>query len=58
MNTIERIQAMETLWESLLYENGTVDVPAWHGEILEDRKKKIASGKINFISISNLKFKK
>jgi hypothetical protein len=57
MNTVERIQAMESLWESLLYDNGSVDVPAWHGEILEIRKRKITSGEARFISIADLKSK-
>jgi hypothetical protein len=55
MNAIERIQTMESLWESLLYENGNVDVPAWHGDILEERKRKIAAGDAHFISIKDLK---
>ncbi|MDA3898290.1 MAG: addiction module protein [Desulfobacteraceae bacterium] len=55
MSTIERLQAMEALWDSLLYEEGGIDSPEWHKEILEERKRKIENGKAEFISIEKLK---
>jgi putative addiction module component (TIGR02574 family) len=55
MSTAERLQAMEALWDSLLYENGQIESPHWHENILEKRKAKINSGKAKFISISELK---
>ena len=55
MSTVERIQAMEALWDSLLYEKLEVDSPKWHIDVLEDRKKMIESGKAEFISIEKLK---
>ena len=51
----ERIQAMEALWDSMLYEGGEIDTPEWHARILEQRKKTIADGSAKFISISELK---
>ena len=41
MSTVERLQAMEALWDSMLYENQTIDVPEWHENILTERKKKL-----------------
>lgn len=55
MSTIERLQTMEAIWDSLLYENHEIESPEWHEKILEKRKEKIKSGKAKFISLSELK---
>ncbi len=55
MSTSERLQAMEVLWDSLVYENDAVDTPEWHEKILQERKEKIASGCATFISLADLK---
>jgi hypothetical protein len=55
MSTVERLQAMEALWDSMLYENQTIDAPEWHEDILTERKKKIATGTAKFISLAELK---
>lgn len=55
MTVTERLQAMELLWDSFLYEGAEVDSPSWHGDILSERKAKVASGKGNFISLDKLK---
>ena len=41
MSTVERLQAMEALWDSMLYENQIIDMPEWHEDILKERKKKL-----------------
>ncbi len=55
LSSAERIQAMEALWDSMLYEGGEINTPEWHTRILEQRKKAIADGSAKFISISKLK---
>ena len=55
MSTVERLQTMEALWDSLLYENEKIESPEWHEKILKERKTKIKSGKAKFISLSKLK---
>jgi putative addiction module component (TIGR02574 family) len=55
MSTIERLQAMEALWDSLLYDESEIESPEWHQDILEERKRKIENGKTKFISIEELK---
>ena len=55
MSTIERLRAMEELWDGLCHEEQEIKSPAWHGKILEERKKKIESGEAEFISIDELK---
>lgn len=52
---IERLQAMEALWDSLLDEESEIESPEWHHNILEDRKRKIENGKAEFISLEELK---
>lgn len=52
---IERLQAMEALWDSLLHEESQIESPEWHRDILEERRKKIEKGKAEFISLEELK---
>ena len=55
MDIIERIQLMEAIWDSLLYDETDIQAPEWHKNILSERKKKIDEGKAEFISIKELK---
>jgi len=55
MSIIERLQAMEALWDSLMDEESEIESPQWHRDILEERKRKIENGKAEFISLEELK---
>ena len=55
MNIIERLQTMEALWNSILYEGSEIETPEWHKEIIEERKRKMKNGEAEFISIDKLK---
>ena len=55
MSLIERLQAMETLWDSLVDEESEIESPKWHREILEERKSNIETGKAEFLSLNELK---
>ena len=55
MSPSERLEAMETIWDSLIHDEAGIKTPDWHSDILEDRKKFIESGKAEFISIEKLK---
>jgi hypothetical protein len=55
MSTAERLQVMEALWDSMLYEGDEIDTPKWHEDILEERKRIIANGSAKFISLAELK---
>lgn len=57
MSVLERLQAMEALWDSLTHEPNGYQSPEWHKEILAERKEKIESGQANFISLEELKSK-
>jgi len=55
MSTVERLQAMEALWDSMLSESDKIDTPKWHEDIIEERKRIIANGSAKFISLAELK---
>ena len=55
MSTKERLQIMEALWDSLLKKESEIESPEWHRDILEERKKKIANGETDFISLKELR---
>jgi len=55
MSALDRLQAMEALWDSFLYENDEIETPEWHEKIITERKDKIIDGTAKFISLSELK---
>ncbi|MHC1728156.1 MAG: addiction module protein [Syntrophobacteraceae bacterium] len=55
MSRIERLQAMEALWDSLLDEEAEIESPEWHRDIIEERKRKIETGEAEFISLERLR---
>ena len=55
MSLVEPMEAMELLWRSLSAEPDRVVSPAWHGEVLDQRRAKIESGKAEFLTIAQLK---
>ena len=55
MSTIERLQIMETLWDSFQEEESKIESPEWHRDILEERKNKIETGDVEFITLGELR---
>ncbi|MGR3302457.1 MAG: addiction module protein [Candidatus Scalindua sp.] len=55
MSIIERLQAMEELWDSLCHEKNEIESPEWHKDILESRRKNINKGEAEYISLADLK---
>jgi hypothetical protein len=55
MSRLERLAAMEALWESLVEEEAEIESPDWHRGILEERKRRIESGQAEFISLEKLR---
>lgn len=55
MTVSERLQMMETLWDSLTHETAEISPPKWHQEVLAQRKELIQSGKATFTSIEELR---
>ena len=45
MPVSEKLKLMEALWDSLgAQSDGNMASPAWHGEVLEERLRRLASG--------------
>jgi hypothetical protein len=55
MTNAERLQAMEALWEALCLEEKEPESPAWHEEVLADRKRTLDSGEAQFLSLDEVK---
>jgi len=55
MSTLERIQTMEILWDSLIQDEKQIKSPAWHEDILKKRKRQIESGEAKSVPLSQLR---
>jgi hypothetical protein len=48
MSLQEKLAMMESLWEDLAASTEPFESPAWHKEILDERRKRVASGEAKF----------
>ncbi len=55
MSQVERLSTMEALWDAICHENKEPSSPDWHGDLLEERRSKIASGRATFVSLDEAK---
>jgi hypothetical protein len=55
MTDLEKIQAMEQLWNSLTANNRMPEPPEWHEAILANRAKSVREGETEYTSLSALK---
>ncbi len=44
MSVAEKLEAMETLWNDLCRNAAAWVTPEWHGNILEERERRLAAG--------------
>ncbi len=49
MTKVEKLRAMEELWQDLSGSEEEIDSPNWHLDVLEDRESKLKEGKDEFI---------
>jgi putative addiction module component (TIGR02574 family) len=49
MSVEEKLQTMETLWQSLSADPAAIESPAWHEQELGERQRKIESGEAKFV---------
>jgi hypothetical protein len=54
MTAIERVEAMELLWESFSKEGIDYPSPGWHGKVLRERAGIIENGKGIWLSVDEL----
>ena len=57
MTVEEKLRLMEDIWEDLSRVESDVPSPKWHGEVLEERDRKIASGTESFVDWETAKRK-
>ena len=55
MSPVERLSTMEALWDAMCHEEKEPTSPDWHGDLLEVRRAKIASGEGKFVSLDEAK---
>jgi hypothetical protein len=55
MTVEEKLQLMEILWEDLSRNPESIPSPAWHGEVLAERERKIDEGKAKFLSLDEVR---
>jgi hypothetical protein len=48
MTLSEKLQLMEALWDSLARKPEEVESPAWHGEVLEECRRRAERGEEHF----------
>ena len=53
----ERMQLMEALWDSFIYDDATVS-PTWHKDILENRKQLMSQNNVKTYTLDELKQKR
>jgi len=49
MTLQEKLAAMELLWEDLVRSPESVESPAWHKDVLDERRERFAEGKAHFV---------
>ena len=49
MSLHEKLPAMESLWEDLARTPEAIESPAWHKDILDERRQRLADGTSRFI---------
>lgn len=55
MTREEQLQTMEELWDALTHGDSQPDSPAWHAEILANRRNSIENGSAVFLSLESVK---
>lgn len=48
MTLKEKLAAMESLWEDLIQTPEAIESPAWHQNVLEERRQRSADGQSQF----------
>jgi len=49
MSLQEKLAAMESLWEDLARTPEAIESPAWHKDLLDERRQRLAEGQSRFI---------
>ena len=55
MSIIDKLTAIEQIWDSLAVNNSEVPAPQWHADILAAREQRVHSGQSSFVPINEIK---
>lgn len=55
LSVTEKIQVMESLWDSLCTNADNINSPAWHSEVLQQREEMLNDGTDTFIDWNDAK---
>lgn len=55
LTVTEKVQVMELLWDAMTAAGSGYESPEWHAAVLEERKRRIASGEASFMSMEESK---
>ena len=55
MSVTERLQVMDQLWDFLTRDGDEVPSPAWHQDVLADRKARAQRGEAKFLALDQLR---
>ena len=50
MSSEERVKTMEYLWAAMTAD-AEPEPPAWHGDVLSERRRRVAAGEEKFVSL-------
>ncbi|MDO9271228.1 MAG: addiction module protein [Methylobacter sp.] len=55
LSVTEKIQVMESLWDSLCTDADNINSPAWHSDVLQQREEMLNDGTDTFIDWNDAK---
>ena len=57
MTTLEKLRALERIWDDLQRKPEDIPSPSWHGDVLQAREERIEEGSSQFLDWSEAKRK-
>ena len=55
LSVAEKVQLLESVWESLCSHPGDVQSPEWHSEVLDERRRRLEDGRATISPWSDAK---
>lgn len=55
LSVAEKVQLLESVWESLCAHPGDVQSPEWHREVLDERRRRLKDGQATISAWSDAK---
>ena len=55
MSVTEPLQVIDQIWDSLDRDNDQISSPAWHQEVLAERKARAERGEAKFLTLAQLR---